>query len=144
MATYLGNGLAVQSHHNSSQGLVSMLNVKVDLCSRLLALHLSTQGGNSITLVVILGPRGSLDSAAWTRASPAAKTRKRDKKRFLKYMTAHNAPFWMDCRRWAVRGLINQVVGEAKEVVSRGQLAIVCHAEMPRWLQHETLAVFFS
>lgn len=28
---YLGNGLAVQSHHNTTELLIAMLNVEVDL-----------------------------------------------------------------------------------------------------------------
>lgn len=42
-------------------------------------------------MLVIFGPRGSFASSAWTRANPTAKTRKRDRKRFLNFM-AVNGP----------------------------------------------------
>lgn len=66
-----------------------------------------------LTLLVILGPRGSLVSA-WTRAKPTAKTKKRDTKRLRKYMLAGIT----DLEGYSERRRAKQLGGE------EGQLAI--------------------
>lgn len=76
-----------------------MLNVKENLCNQSLDAYIKN-AKDLLTLLVIFGPRGSLVSSAWTRASPTAKTRKKDKNRLLKFIVAHN------CRQSRLRAII--------------------------------------
>jgi hypothetical protein len=74
-----------------------MLDIKVYLLMNPeLAIRFGTEGEglkcwlewHELTLLVILGPRGSV---AWTRARPRARTTKKDKKRFLKLAIIDNS-----------------------------------------------------
>lgn len=54
---HLRDRLAIQTHHNAAKGLIAMLDVEVDLAA-LVSNAGSSQVPRSITLLVILGPRG--------------------------------------------------------------------------------------